>query len=182
MLVKRGDTLQLMTADGSLIALNEMVAPVETLPSFSDGLMSMGAQDGRIGFIDREGKWVIKPRFDTAGDFQNGLAIVRVDDRARTQLVNRMGNPLKEMESLHIPDLYRWPQDVWCFSAWHCIAPDFAAPCLVCGFDTCVDFPQALRINDPYQGVLGQQDRDRGDARHAHGASQRQGNRRCVHA
>ena len=35
---------------------------------------------GKYGFIDKQGKWVIQPRFDDAERFSDGLAAVRIGD------------------------------------------------------------------------------------------------------
>ena len=42
---------------------------------FSEGLACV-AVDGKIGYMDRTGKIVIKPQFDVATPFNNGIASV----------------------------------------------------------------------------------------------------------
>jgi hypothetical protein len=39
-----------------------------------------GFVGGKWGYIDRTGKYIIKPRFDKADPFSNGLARVELDD------------------------------------------------------------------------------------------------------
>ncbi len=38
-------------------------------------------QNGEWGYIDKTGKIVIEPKFDTAGGFFEGLALVEIDDK-----------------------------------------------------------------------------------------------------
>lgn len=60
-------------------------------PSFSEGLAAVGKDEawprtnldppGHLGFIDKTGRWVIKPRFHSGQNFAHGLARVYVNDR-----------------------------------------------------------------------------------------------------
>lgn len=43
---------------------------------FSEGL-AMVNDDWKYGFIDRTGKWVIKPVYERASDFNDGVSVVR---------------------------------------------------------------------------------------------------------
>ncbi|ENA9430640.1 WG repeat-containing protein, partial [Campylobacter coli] len=45
---------------------------------FSEGLAGVKL-NGRWGFIDRSGKFVIKPKFDSIWDFSEGLAKVELN-------------------------------------------------------------------------------------------------------
>jgi len=47
--------------------------------SFNDGL-AMVSDGEKIGYVDSEGKYVINPQFDDAGEFRNGLAPIRQGD------------------------------------------------------------------------------------------------------
>ena len=38
-------------------------------------------EDGKYGFVDENGNWVVKPQFDDAFDFSEGLAIVEVEGK-----------------------------------------------------------------------------------------------------
>ena len=60
---------------------NVAVAPTLDGPAFRhiDGLARAG-ESGQIGFIDREGAFVIAPEYDLAFAFADGLAPVKVDD------------------------------------------------------------------------------------------------------
>lgn len=47
--------------------------------NFSDGLANAKcAENGKYGFIDTKGEWVIDPLFEAAGDFSDGFAPVRM--------------------------------------------------------------------------------------------------------
>src|SRR6218665_2530042 len=37
--------------------------------------------DGKCGYIDKTGKMAIKPQFESAGNFQEGLASIELDDK-----------------------------------------------------------------------------------------------------
>lgn len=48
------------------------------LPLFSEGLQAAAdATSGKVGFLDRDGRWAIAPQFDDAAAFSDGLAAVR---------------------------------------------------------------------------------------------------------
>ena len=60
---------------------------------FCDGLTTV-TLNGKDGYIDKMGKMIIEPRFDYAGDFHDGIAIVRADDEF--YLIDRNGNYVSE--------------------------------------------------------------------------------------
>ena len=55
---------------------------------FVEGL-APAASDGKNGFIDHDGKWVIDPQFEAVGSFSGGLAAVRVG--GKSGFVDRRG-------------------------------------------------------------------------------------------
>lgn len=46
---------------------------------FSDGVAFAGAR-GKLGLINKEGKYIVEPKFDYAGCFQEGLAVVSIKE------------------------------------------------------------------------------------------------------
>jgi hypothetical protein len=58
-------------------------------------------QDGRWGYIDRAGRFVIAPKFDDAWDFSDGLA--RVERRGRVGYIDRRGRFV-------VPATFHWGQ------------------------------------------------------------------------
>jgi len=54
---------------------------VSFVGSFHDGLAQIHARDGKVGFIDKSGVWVIPPSFEEARDFSDGLAAVKTDGK-----------------------------------------------------------------------------------------------------
>ena len=58
----------------------EGLAPSDTGPR---GLarVKIGGKEGKWGFIDTKGQYVINPQFDGAGLFSEGLARVRIDSK-----------------------------------------------------------------------------------------------------
>ncbi|MDR3158667.1 MAG: WG repeat-containing protein [Zoogloeaceae bacterium] len=41
---------------------------------YSEGLAPVQSQNGKWGYIDKQQRWVIQPRFDDAKEFQDGRA------------------------------------------------------------------------------------------------------------
>ncbi|EMS7459497.1 WG repeat-containing protein, partial [Campylobacter coli] len=48
--------------------------------NFNEGLASVGL-NGKIGLIDKSGKFVIKPKFDSIRSFREGLAKVELNGK-----------------------------------------------------------------------------------------------------
>lgn len=53
---------------------------------FHEGLAVQGVSNNnkfgnRFGYIDKKGKWVIEPKYDTAENFENGIASVAINDK-----------------------------------------------------------------------------------------------------
>lgn len=61
--------------------------------NFSNGL-AINRENGRIGFIDNTGSWVIKPKFEVAHKFTNGFA--RVQLNGKWGIINKQGEWLVE--------------------------------------------------------------------------------------
>lgn len=58
---------------------------------FNDGLAKI-VKDDKYGFINTKGKVVIQPKFEYAGEFEKGKAIVKVD--GKETLIDKKGNPI----------------------------------------------------------------------------------------
>lgn len=63
-------------------------------PGFSDGLLRIRNEEGKYGFINTKGEVVIEPKFDMAGDFAEGMAIVgkSVDDDYSYSVIDKKGD------------------------------------------------------------------------------------------
>lgn len=48
--------------------------------SFSEGLAPV-VKDGKYGYVDKDGRVVIAPTYDTASDFTDGKAVVQLNDK-----------------------------------------------------------------------------------------------------
>jgi hypothetical protein len=48
--------------------------------------------NGKAGYVDREGRIVIKPRFMRAWEFSEGLAAVQINDKPMFGYINKQGN------------------------------------------------------------------------------------------
>lgn len=56
--------------------------PKATYYEFSEGLAAVITKDGKMGYIDKTGEFVIKPRESIAQAFSEGLALVSVDSKS----------------------------------------------------------------------------------------------------
>ncbi len=68
---------------GYIDARGEFVPEIEVIsgstPPFTEGVAPALDDHDKVGFVDKQGNWVIPPRFDFAGSFSEGLASVEVD-------------------------------------------------------------------------------------------------------
>jgi hypothetical protein len=53
---------------------------LEEIGNFSEGYIA-ARSDGKWGYIHRTGIWAVKPQFEKAGDFKNGVAKVKLGDK-----------------------------------------------------------------------------------------------------
>ncbi|GMK36965.1 hypothetical protein PCCS19_00180 [Paenibacillus sp. CCS19] len=70
---------QILDSKGTIISKLQQGSMYGPLIGFSEGLLPM-RKDGKYGFIDEKGKWVIPAAFDYALPFKNGLAYVEIYD------------------------------------------------------------------------------------------------------
>ena len=52
-------------------------ADVDERTYFSEGLMPLRNPEGRWGFADRDFQWLIRPKYDWAKEFSDGLAPIK---------------------------------------------------------------------------------------------------------
>lgn len=83
-----------------------------TISEFSDGLaaftISLGNGKFSCGYVDKTGKVVIKPKYEYAGDFVNGKALVNIS-KGIYEIINNKGTILKK---LYFDHLYSLGDDV----------------------------------------------------------------------
>ena len=60
--------------------------------------LAMAEIDGKCGYIDTKGNFVIEPQYSFASNFVNGLAAVYDRDKDKSYLINRKGEKLYEAE------------------------------------------------------------------------------------
>jgi hypothetical protein len=58
---------------------------------FSEGLAGVGKKPGRFGFIDKQGKLVVRTKWEDVAPFKDGLAHVRDDAYHSSAFINREG-------------------------------------------------------------------------------------------
>jgi len=79
---------------GVLDSLGNLIVPFqfeEISSQYSEGLAA-AKRDGKWGFIDLCGDWVIQPIYDTANNFTHGLAIVYQDKMQTLCIIDPLGN------------------------------------------------------------------------------------------
>jgi len=78
----------------------------ETYGDFGDGL-ALGKKDGKVGYFNAQGEWVIKPQFEAGRKFKNGFAAVKKN--GKWGFVNKSGelvvkakfDGIKDMEKVN---------------------------------------------------------------------------------
>jgi plasmid maintenance system killer protein len=74
----------------------ELTIDANRFGDFSEGLCSIdkSSNPGVYGFIDKEGNWIIEPKYEATGDFHSGVCSVRVNKS--WGLINKEGKVLIE--------------------------------------------------------------------------------------
>lgn len=75
---------------------SELRVDADHFGDFSEGLCSLdqSSNSGVYGFIDKEGKWVIEPKFEATGDFH--LGVCRVRNNKLWGFIDKDGNVIIE--------------------------------------------------------------------------------------
>lgn len=71
--------------------------PIRVMRNFSDGLALTYVGNGKYGYVNARGEWVIEPFYDCAYDFSEGVALVGVaNERGEVayQVINKQGEIL----------------------------------------------------------------------------------------
>ena len=80
---------------------------------FNDGLAAAAIRDNdvtRMGYIDKQGGFVISPNFDYGTDFHNGKACVRTEDN-KIYLINTKGQIIKTFPDRTLEEGYTEPRN-----------------------------------------------------------------------
>jgi WG containing repeat len=66
---------------GVLDKTGKLIAPYSerTIYGFKEGLSACQDDKGRVGYIDKKGVWVVKPQFEYAKEFSDGMAAVTME-------------------------------------------------------------------------------------------------------
>lgn len=76
---------------------------------FSDGLLLVSDQDGHMGFVDTKGNCVVEPKYDSANDFSEGLALVGKtvgegeDANVKYIIINKKGEDVFSFKADYTP-------------------------------------------------------------------------------
>src|ERR1039458_2128307 len=74
-----------ITEEGSRIEYDDITLQNPPWPQLRDGLAAMcDVETDKYGYINRSGSWIIPPRFEMAGDFRDGLAMIFNCESKRT--------------------------------------------------------------------------------------------------
>lgn len=77
LMVKAGDVYKMIDINGQQIGTETY----EDAKAFNDNTYVAVKKNGKWGFVDKEGAWVIEPQYDDARSFSNGLAAVCMDEK-----------------------------------------------------------------------------------------------------
>ncbi len=69
--------------------------------SFSDGMLVILNEDGKAGYVDSDGKVLIDPKYDSAYDFSEGLALVSSDEVI--SVINKKGDSQFKLKKGWVP-------------------------------------------------------------------------------
>ena len=83
------------------------------------GTGSLSAQDltlqrdkkGKVGLVDAKGKFVVKPKYDEIGNFEGGLAKVRIKDKFG--FINEKGGIVLKLQYSVIEDFVDGVAKIW---------------------------------------------------------------------
>jgi hypothetical protein len=66
--------------------------PTMTQAKFSEGLLAVrDIASNKVGFVNAQGQWAIKPRFADAFEFHEGLSAFRMSERGRVGFIDARG-------------------------------------------------------------------------------------------
>lgn len=81
-ITKEGDKFGYINKSGKMVLGPYEYNLSDPIDSFSeDGLAFMADENGRYGYIDKNGNWAIKAQYTEAKSFSNGFAAVRIGDK-----------------------------------------------------------------------------------------------------
>ena len=84
--VRDGEAIECINTSGkALFSLDG----IEWAYNYHEGLAAVTDGDGKIGFIDEKGRFVIEPKYDKTGNYSEGLAFVSSKDE--TGYINKKG-------------------------------------------------------------------------------------------
>ena len=94
---KKNEPLLVVDKFGEKVAIvdNYQGHEIRMAHNFKEGLALVYTNNGKYGYVDTRGEMVIKPVYDYAVDFSEGLAVVGVADgegRLAYQVINKQGN------------------------------------------------------------------------------------------
>ena len=87
--VRKGNHCYYIDKSGRPVIKPRTSRPMMEIDDFSEGLAAVWFIDGKCGYIDTTGRFVIEPCFDTAGPFVHGLA--RVAKAGRKGFIDENG-------------------------------------------------------------------------------------------
>ena len=97
-IVKIKDKWFFVDKTGQVISIES----TEKVISFSEGL-SRGLKDGKYGFLNNKGEWVIQPTLQGARDFKNGFAGAKLN--GKWGIINKKGEWIVQPSYSHIGDV-----------------------------------------------------------------------------
>lgn len=79
---------------------------VECDARFFDDLLCVRDDENNYGFVNRKGEMVIKPQYQQAGRFSEGLAVVRKDDESPYMVIDKKGETVFKLKKGWTPSSF----------------------------------------------------------------------------
>jgi hypothetical protein len=170
-----------ITEEGSRIEYDDITLQNPPWPQLRDGLAAMcDVETDKYGYINRSGSWIIPPRFEMAGDFRDGLAMIFNCESKRTYevrggkrklirqtvknpmygIINRTGKLLHTLPVDNVPFINPtdrgWPDDLFEFVGEIKLKKSpYCVPCIVRNLSEVHRFPNVKELRPCYRGVVG---------------------------
>ncbi|MCH5215231.1 MAG: WG repeat-containing protein [Muribaculaceae bacterium] len=83
----------------------------ECAAGYSDGLLSIKLEDGKSGYIDKNGELAIKAAYDIVTNFSNGVALVGTskDEKMYYSVINKKGETVFKLKDGQTPQVQERP-------------------------------------------------------------------------
>ena len=81
---------------------------------YSDGMLTVMAEDGNMGYVDTKGEYIVEPKYSTCNDFSEGLALVLKtigegeDAETKYIVINKKGDEVFALKAGFAPEMFKY--------------------------------------------------------------------------